>query len=224
MPQIVAAQMLQAERGDDLVPVGGGSRLLAWVSDPFVPPAGEDDLSEPVVARAARVGTVAGQRFPRPGRVTGKGLGRGDERDVPRTAESGHLLGQSRGPSQMAFTCVDDGRGTYDQRTDRPLPAPVEERGQVVHTPGVSNADLAFLLNHVVAAEGDDQPIVGIGQCARCDLLPTAAQDILGGVAPDPEIESRDITAGGLEYPANPTPVLRITDALDKGVADEAHA
>lgn len=124
----------------------------------------------------------------------------------------------------MAFTCVDDGRGTYDQRTDRPLPAPVEERGQVAHTAGRGNADLAFLLNHVVATEGNDQPIVGIGQSARCDLLPTATQDILGGVAPDPEIESCDITAGGLEHPANPAPVLRVTDALDKGVADEAHA
>src|SRR2546429_3632897 len=124
----------------------------------------------------------------------------------------------------MAFARVHDRRRAYHQCSDPLVLALVEDRGEIVQAAGRLDADHAILFDHVVATERYDQPVIGIGQGAGHDLLPAATHDVLGGVAPDAEIKSRDGDGGGLEHPADPASVLRVTDPLDEGVTDEAHA
>ncbi len=202
----------------------GGRRLSSGVglSDPPLPLTSQDEIGQLPIAAAARVSTITGQDFPSPDQVVGQTQGCGDERDALRITQIVHLLSEFHCPLQVLGAGADDRRRTNYQRGDGPPSTLVEDRDQVLQTTDRIDAHRAVLLDHVVAAEGDDESVVGTGQHPGQDFLPAATHYVLGSVAPDTEIEGRDVTAPGLQHPADPAPVFGVTDPLNKRVTDEA--
>lgn len=119
----------------------------------------------------------------------------------------------------------DDHRRRSDhQHRDAPQRALPKDRGQVVQAPVRRDADPAVLLDHVVAPEGDDQPVVGPRQKARVDFRPAALQHILGSVAANSQVERGEGITALLENAAHPAAILRVTDSLHEGIPDKADA